>query len=310
MSARMIRMTLKTLANSTRYDSKGNVHAQKILCKALTHLSMTYPGFLGDGEDAISDPVAEIWSVIGNTNRVGSLSQVIHMLSNANTSTKNLLPLEAWRIFDRLIREWNEFCRQPQPTQRMMIFGLDKLLVQLMAYKELIEDSLFEEQGLVLYEIGARLERSQLLISKSRSMLTSVYDPFTEYEVLETLLGSCESMNAYRAHYRSSIELPHVSEFLLLDIQFPKSLISEVDKLLKALPQLPKFKNEIYLSRYEEPLFEAFSLLRLTRIEVLCELQTNEYIRENMDKLLSDVADKLIIASDELSKTYFAHYDE
>ena len=310
MSARMIRITLKSLANATRYDRQGNLMAQEILCDTLSHLCMTYPGFLGEGDEKVTDPMSEIWSVISQSDRVGSLYQALNMLSNANTNTKNLLPLESWRIFDRMMREWNEYTHDTSPQQRTMVSGLDSLLVNLMAYKALIEDSLFVEQGLVLYEIGAGLERAQLLIAKSRSMLTSVYEPFTEYEVLETLLGSSESLNAYRAHYHASIELEHVSEFMLLDIQFPKSLISEISHLLKLLPKLPKFKNDIYLSRYEEPLFEAFSFLRLSRIESLCALESDSVVRENMDTLLASVSEKLIVASDELSKTYFAHYDE
>lgn len=310
MSARMIRITLKSLANATRYDRQGNLQAQEILCDTLCHLSMTYPGFLGEGDEKVTDPVAEIWSVIAQSDRTGSLHQALNMLSNANTSTKNLLPLESWRIFDRLMREWSEYANDTMPQQRRMISGLDTLLVHLMAYKALIEDSLFVEQGLILYEIGAGLERAQLLIAKSRSMLTAVYEPFTEYEILETLLGSSESLNAYRAHYRASIELEHVSEFMLLDSQFPKSLISEISHLLKLLPKLPKFKHDIYLSRYEEPLFEAFSILRLSRIESLCALAPDSVVRENMDTLLASVSEKLIVASDELSKTYFAHYDE
>jgi len=308
MSARMVRLTLKSLANATRYETSNDATVQETLCKALTHLSMTYPGFLG--REKVSDPLEEIWSVMTDAHRIGSLSQVINMLLGASTSTRNLLPLESWRIQERLVREWNTFCRQSQPTQRKMIAGLDSLLVQLMAYKGLIEESLFAEQGLILYDIGARLERSGLLIAKARSMLTSVYDPFSEYEILETLLSSNESLNAYRAHYRSSITLPQVSEFLLLNIHFPKSLISEINQLLKVVPKLPKFKHTLYLNRYEEPLFEAFSLLRLSHREHLCAVKNNSVVRETMDELLSSVADKLIITSNELSKTYFAHYDE
>ncbi len=307
-SARMIRTTLKSLANATRYDRQGNSQVQDILCKALTHMSMTYPGFVG--ENPIIDPLGEIWSVIADGNRIGSLSQVMNMLSNANTSTKNVLTLESWRIFDRLMRDWKQFCSQPKPTSRIMIFGLDNLLVQLMAYQALIQDSLFEEQGLILYTIGGGIERSQLLISKARAMLTQVYEPMSEYEILETLLSSGESLNAYRAHYRTSIELPSVTEFLLLERKFPKSLISEIDRLLKELPRLPKYKHHIYLSQYEEPLFEAFSLLRLSRVENLCFRPANIFVREILDTLLSEVAERLIMASDELSKSYFAHNDE
>jgi hypothetical protein len=66
----------------------------------------------------------------------------------------------------------------------------------------------------------------------------------------------------------------------------------------------------MYLSRYEEPLFEAFSQLRLEKIDHLCQKQGGAFVRENMDVVLSNVADKLIIAAIELSKTYFSHYDE
>jgi hypothetical protein len=57
-------------------------------------------------------------------------------------------------------------------------------------------------------------------------------------------------------------------------------------------------------------LFEAFSDLRLSRIDSLCALAPDSVVRENMDFLLATISEKLILASDELSKTYFAHYDE
>jgi uncharacterized alpha-E superfamily protein len=310
VSTRMIRAALKSLANVTRYDRQGNAQAQRILLRALTHLSMTYPGFLEENGEAANNPMAEIWSIIASPDRVGSLSQVLSLLLGANTSTKNLLPLEGWRVHEHLMREWKSFCRQSQPPARIMIANLDKLLLNLMAYKALIEDGLFAEQGLTLYTLGGRIERSLLLVVKARAILTPLYDPATEYEVLETLLSTHESLNAYRAHYRSSIELAHVVEFLLLDMHSPKSLIREVYELQKELPKLPKFRHEIYLSRYEEPIFQAFSLLRLSHIENLCALEEGAFVRSSMDKMLSRVADKLILASDEVSKTYFAHYDE
>jgi uncharacterized alpha-E superfamily protein len=102
----------------------------------------------------------------------------------------------------------------------------------------------------------------------------------------------------------------NIIEFLILDINFPKSLISEIEGLMKILPQLPKFKNTTYLSRYEEPIFEAFSAIRLSKIETLAVLPENGYIRSELDALLSNLSDRLLSASSELSKTYFAHYDE
>jgi len=308
ITSRMIRTTLKYMTNASRYDHLSNAQTVEMLSKTLTHVTMTYPGFL-DENRAIS-PFEEIASVSFNSGRVGSLAQIITMLSNTNTYAKNLLPLEASRIYEHLGREWNQFCREENPHPRYMIHNIDKLLVQLMAYKELIQESLFADQGSILYEIGGRIERSQLLISKARSLLTPAYDGVSEYEVLETLLSTCESLNAYRARYRSSYEMRNVIEFLLLDINFPKSLISEIEGLMKLLPQLPKFKHAIYLTRYEEPIFEAFSMIRLSKLDDLCPLGDEEYIRSELDTLLSQLSSRLLLASGELSKTYFAHYDE
>ncbi|MFZ2890950.1 circularly permuted type 2 ATP-grasp protein [Sulfuricurvum sp.] len=308
ITSRMIRTTLKYMTNASRYDHVSNRQTVEMLSKTLTHVTMTYPGFLE--ENRVVSPFEEIASVSFNSGRVGSLAQIITMLSNTNTYAKNLLPLEASRIYEHLDREWNQFCCEENPHPRYMIHNIGKLLMQLMAYKELIQESLFADQGSILYEIGARIERSQLLISKARSLLTPAYDGVSEYEVLETLLSTCESLNAYRARYRSSYEMRNVIEFLLLDINFPKSLISEIDGLMKLLPQLPKFKHAIYLTRYEEPIFEAFSMIRLSKLDDLCLLGEEEYIRSELDTLLSQLSSRLLLASGELSKTYFAHYDE
>ncbi|MDD5717182.1 MAG: circularly permuted type 2 ATP-grasp protein [Sulfuricurvum sp.] len=308
LTARMIRTTLKYMTNASRYDQAANRQTKEMLSKALTHVTMTYPGFLD--ENFSLSVFEELASVSLNGSRVGSLAQILMMLSNTNTYAKNILPLEASRIFEKMSREWSHFCNEKKPSPRLMIHNLDQLLMQLMAYKELIQESLFADQGLALYEIGSRIERSQLLISKARALLTPVHDTLSEYEILETLLITCESLNAYRARYRSSYEMRNVIEFLLLDINFPKSLISEIDGLLKIFPQLPKFKNATYLSRYEEPIFEAFSMIRLSKIDLLSSLPGDKYIRDELDSLLSELSKRLLLASGELSKTYFAHYDE
>ncbi|MCI4406519.1 MAG: circularly permuted type 2 ATP-grasp protein [Sulfuricurvum sp.] len=308
ITARMIRSTLKFTTNASRFDHTSTSQTREMLTKALTHVTMTYPGFLDDEKSVLV--FEEIASISFDSSRVGSLAQILMMLSNTNTYAKSILPLEASRIFERMGREWNQFSAEEKPYPRFIIHNLDKLLMQLMAYKELIQESLFADQGSVLYEIGGRIERSLLLISKARALLTPAHDPLSEYEILETLLSTCESLNAYRARYRSSYEMRNIIEFLILDINFPKSLISEIEGLMKILPQLPKFKNTTYLSRYEEPIFEAFSAIRLSKIETLAVLPENGYIRSELDALLSNLSDRLLSASSELSKTYFAHYDE
>lgn len=307
--ARMIRFNLKSMLNINRYDDNTNAKkATRILNVALTHMSMTYPGFLVE-ENEIK-PINEIIDLIQNNNRVGTLSSTLNMLSNINTNVKNLLTMEAWRIFERMQKEWFIYNKRRIITNRDHINELDKLLIYLMAYKELIDESIFKEQGLILYDIGCKIEISQLLISKSRSLLTKKHDMILEYDVLDSMLNSYESYNSYRAYYKSSLDLENVLEFLLFNTKYPKSLIYILEELLSNLKDLPRDVKSSHLSTFEEPIFKSYSMLKLSSTEKLLILEGDEVIYKNLDKFLSQISDYLAQASEELTKTYFSHYNE
>lgn len=308
VSARLIRSVLKSITNTSRYEQRNGSVLTQMLTRSLTHVTMTYPGFLGDIPSSLT--FEEIWLVMSESRRIGSLSQSLAMLSGTNTATKNLLPLEAWRIHERMMGEWGRFCDENKPMPRYMVHTLDKLLTQLMAYKELIQESLFIDQGSLIYEIGSRIERSLLMIAKARSLLIPLMEPLEEYEILEVLLASCESLNAYRARYRTTYTIRNVIEFLLLDSRFPKSLIAEMDALAKLFPLLPKYQSNVHENPYEGALFEAYTMLRLSDLETLAASPEGEYVRNCLDQLLSLLSDKLMMVSNEFSKTYFAHYGE
>ena len=181
-TARMIRFNLKNMLNLNRYDDNNNSKkTNTILNLALTHLTMSYPGFLDDKNTL---PLKEIISLIRDKNRIGTLSFTLSMLSNLNASVKNLLAMEAWRIYEKMQKEWNSYTKKEFLTNKDHIGELDKLLIYLMAYRELIDESIFKEQGLILYDIGCKIEISQLLISKLRSLSTLKLDKLIEYDVL------------------------------------------------------------------------------------------------------------------------------
>jgi len=246
--------------------------------------------------------------VLKDTARTGSLSFTLSMLSGSNVSIKNLLGIEAWKLFDKLQWEWQTFCRATTRMNRTIVNEMDKLHINLLAYKELVEESMFREQGLVLYEIGYRIESVQMLISKARSLLCLRQEKETEYELLEALLNTCESFNAYRAHYKSALQLENVIEFLLLNPQYPKSLTYQTQKLLTDLKELPKSRT--HLTEYEAPIFQAYSRLKLSAADALVSTGKTDGVYTELDTLLGDLSGLFTKASDEFTKTYFSHYDE
>ena len=308
ITARMIRFDLKNMLNLNRYDDNTNSKkTNKILNIALTHLTMTYPGFLD--EDSVL-PLREIISLIRDKNRIGTLSFTLSMLSNLNTNVKNLLTMEAWRIYEKLQKEWNNYNKREIYSNKDHINELDKLLIYLMAYKELIDESIFKEQGLILYDIGSKIEISQLLISKLRSLFTQKLDKLIEYDVLDSMLNSYESYNSYRAYYKSSLALENVLDFLIFNTKYPKSLIYIINQLLSDLKELPKNINNSHLSSFEEPVFKVFSMITLTNTQKLLEIPENEYVYKELDEFLSIISNLLTQTSEELTKTYFSHYNE
>ncbi len=308
-TARMIRFNLKFMLNINRYDNpKNSKRITKILNSGLTHLTMCYPGFLD--EKIEQQPIKEIISLVKDRNRVGTLSFSLDLLSNLNTSIKNLLPIEAWRIFEKIQKDWNSYSKREILTQKEHVNELDKLLIYLMAYKELIDESIFKEQGFILFDIGYKLETSLLLISKLRSLLTLKLDGVIEYDVLDSILNSYESYNSYRAYYKSSLNIENVLDFLLFNMKYPKSLIYTIGQILKDFKELPKANTVIHLSNYEEPVFQAFSMIKLGKTSKLMETKEDEYIYKELDNFLYEVSNLLSRTSEELTKTFFSHYGD
>ena len=309
-TTRLIMHVIKKITNFYRYEVVTSKESQIILQNALTHMTMTYPGFLDQNNQKNLEifPMHEIISVIKDSNRVGSLSFTISMLSNANMNLKDLLAFESSKLFDKMLHEWNEFINKNNDSTLSVADHLDDLLIYMMAYKELVKESMFKEQGLIIYEIGYKIEVALLLISKARSMLCVKLDRFIGHDVLEGMLNSVESFNAYRAIYRSSLTLENVVDFLILNPQFPKSLLQITTQLLKEFKLLPKAKT--YLTSYEEPIQKAQKLLENIRLLDLMQTQENEGIYMKLDELLVTLSGLYMECSNEFSNTYFSHYDE
>lgn len=306
ITARFIRYLIKILSSFFRSENEVSKISQSILEKSLTHLTQTYPGFLK--KDFSGNKMEEIISVMIDSKRSGTLANAIMMLTNANLSVKNLLTIESWKLFDSLDKDWKNSIYKTNQSSMNMLAELDKLMINLLAYRGLVQESIFKDQGLILYEIGSKIEGAQLLISKIRSMLCVRLDKTVQNDLLEALMASCESFNAYRSQYKSSINQHDVINFMVLNPQYPKSLNYITHDLLRDLAQLPKSKN--ILASYEEPISKSALLLEQASTITLLDIDETSIVYNNLENLLSQISGYFIQAADELSKTYFSHYDE
>ena len=80
--------------------------------------------------------------------------------------------------------------------------------------------------------------------------------------------------------------------------------------MLSDLKELPRNINNSHLSNFEEPVFKVFSMITLTNTQKLLESDDEEYVYTHLDEFLSTISNLLTETSEELTKTYFSHYNE
>ncbi len=311
INARFLRMVLKQMLSVQNKNEKPNSEKLRVLFQTVTQLTGTYPGFLEKGkhdEDAMEDPLKEMLSVLLDKNREGSLAHTLQRFGNSYYSIRNLWSSDMWRVFENIQKIWKTLEEDPEKTINKIIKVLNQLITRLIAFMGLIEESITVQQGLLLYFIGLQLEQSMLSITKCRALLTVKYDEQVEYELLEALLVSHESLNIYRYSYRSYIRLEHVIDLVLLDLEYPRSLTFQLNRVQKDIARLPHSNNSDRLTDYQKYVFEAFSKLRLSSSEDLIKTQSKEdAFRKDLDDLFAHLGDLIFNTSQSISNTYFNH---
>ncbi|MGS0528048.1 alpha-E domain-containing protein [Zobellia nedashkovskayae] len=253
-------------------------------------------------------PYKEILSVILDKDRSGSLAHTISMFSNSYYSIRNLWSSDMWRVFENIQKIWRNFEEDSDRSINKIIKVLNQLITRLIAFMGLIEESIMVQQGLLLYFIGLQLEQSTLTITKCRSLLSIKYDEQVEYELLEYLLVSHESLNIYRHSYRSYIQIEHVIDLIMLDLEYSRSLTYMFNRIQKDISKLPHSDSMHHLVDYQKYIFEGFSKLRLANSMDLVKSESkDDVVRKDLDNLLEELSDLLYETSQSISKTYFDH---
>ena len=314
INARFIRMVMRQMALVQNRNEKPDSEKLKVLFKAVTHLTGTYPGFVEkteDGKLAMENPLEEMLSVILDKERPGSLAHTIAMFSNSYYAIRNLWSADMWRVFENIQKLWHAFEKSEDRSINRILKVLNQVITRLIAFMGLIEESIMVQQGLLLYFIGLQLEQSMLTITNCRSLLTIKYDQQIEYELLEYLLTSHESLNIYRYSYRSHIQLEHVLDLVLLDLDYPRSLTFMMNRIRKDIARLPHSKKDNHLSKYEKLVFDAFSKLRLAESFNLIKTKSeSDFVRQDLETLLEQLSELLYQTSQSISNTYFNHTDK
>lgn len=307
VTARYLRMVLNQMASVQFNHRKSESESLKILFQSVTNITSTFPGFTGENEEnAMRNPLKEIESVIIDGARIGSFAQTFSSFNYSYYSLRNLWSRDMWRVFDGIQKLWQNLINEKQHTIPVLVKFFDRIITRLIAFMSLTEESILVKQGLLLYFIGLQMEEAFTTIAKFRSLIIVQYNQELEYEILESLLSSHESLNIYRYSYKSYLSLENVISLILLDKEYAKSLTYQIKRLKKDIDQLPNNTKNIF-TECQENIFKVLDKIKSVSVEDLVKVDADSNMRLQLDSLLEELSDLLHETSLSISNSYFNH---
>ncbi|MGC1205815.1 MAG: circularly permuted type 2 ATP-grasp protein, partial [Flavobacteriaceae bacterium] len=308
ITSRLLRMSLNRMNNLNYSNNKTEAESLNYIFEAITTITHTLPGFVGKGKEALfANPLKELNSLVLDEKRIGSLAQTLVSFTNSYYSLRNLWSKDMWRVFDGIKKLWNKYDKTKEYPATILVKLLDNIITRLIAFMGLIEESILVDQGLLLYFIGLQMEQASLTIAKCRALLVVKNEEPLEYELLEALLTSHESLNIYRYSYRSYLSIENVLNLIILDKKYARSLTYQLARIQKDINQLPHNHSVNVLSECQAIISEANISIQNLNIDTLMQLNEDDTLRENLEVTLSELSDLLHKTSLSISDTYFNH---
>ena len=284
------------------------------LLRAVTHITETYPGFIGDGaEERLADPGDELMSIFLDRQRGGSLAFNLNGLLYAARSVRDRISPDIWRVFNEIdegLQQLQAKSRFSGPQSQILNSALDTLndlLTTFAAFSGLAIDSMIHGQGWKFLMIGRRLERAQQQIPLVRTTMGNAMGD--EGMVLERLLYICDSLMTYRSRYRTNVQVQPTLELLLQDESNPRALSYQLKHLHDDIRDLPRQDRALGYKILEQRLaLEALSQVRLADSAELAEI--DDGLRPHLDQLLVRLSRLLPQLSDALTNSYFSHAEQ
>jgi uncharacterized circularly permuted ATP-grasp superfamily protein/uncharacterized alpha-E superfamily protein len=303
---RLLRTVGDRLADFHGSANDAGIDAVHALLAALTRTTATYPGFVGDGAaERLAAPAPELLELVVADRRPGTLAHSVRSLRDAAYSVRDQLSRDTWLVIGPLERAIAELHRPVEDPQAYVQAALQQVMQSLLALGGLGIESMVRDAGWRFMDAGRRLERAIGLAALLRATVTETRGTAVDSLVLESVLGTAESIITYRFRYRSHAQIETVLDLLLLDAGNPRSLIYQLDRLAEDLNALPS-PADARLRPEQRLVLEAHTALRLTDPAALAA-SSSDGGRPELDAFLSSMLDTLTRVGAAVDDAHFLH---
>lgn len=175
-------------------------------------------------------------------NRVSLLSSLAMARENART-TRDLLPNEAWRAINELHLYAGD--RLPALAKGQGARVPAEIVSQCHEITGILEGTMSHGPAHQFVRLGRSLERADMttrMIDVAAAIMMTGRDELQLYAngIWRAVLRALSAFQMYRQYVRRRITGTDVLQFLLLDKQFPRSVMFCVDQLARAADALPR----------------------------------------------------------------------
>ena len=238
-------------------------------------------------------PVAQVArKALSETELPGGVGTILARFRDAGLTLRDRVTPDFWRIVSR-----------PLPSLESHRSGAllrvaRELIERLSALSGMLAENFNRGPSWRFIELGRRLERA-LAICTTIEML-GLIGPGTadQSEALGVLLDLSDSQITYRARYLTGPRRDPVLDILLLDPDYPRSLMFQINTICDHIAALPSLNEDLMP---EAPLLEARAIQGPLRAVTIEDFDAD---------LLKDTEVRLLALSDTIAARYFLQYEK
>jgi uncharacterized circularly permuted ATP-grasp superfamily protein/uncharacterized alpha-E superfamily protein len=285
-----------------RRDADGS-ECLPVLLGALEWVAGSEVPGQGSADDAVAQAPHTLLSLTADRLRTGSLAQSVEGLGLAARAVRDQMSNDTWMVLGAVERSLARHAESPRAGRPADDTALaetqQRTLAGMLALSGMAAESMVQDAGWTMMDIGKRIERGLALTALLQATLTRRRSPAAEQTITDSILVACECSVIYRRRNLGQASVAAVAELLLFDGGNPRSLVYQLDRLRSGLRSLPGASGS---SRPERLVEEISTRLRRLDPEEL-EHADDAGRRTELDGLLGGMYTALRELSDVITAT-------
>jgi len=308
-TVRMLRLLIDRFTEFSIYPDSNNKKIVTRLVDATVNQAIIYPFQayqFKDNEHMSYIPREIAANMLFDKDLAGSLLNTLNSVVYNALQIRDLLSSDSWRIIDDIRDEIRRIERLPAAVStRVMQTTADRVIGYLMAFNGSTSDSMSNSNGWFMLDIGRRVERSTQLLHVTQALLTDEMSESEQLNMLEAVLFSQVSLITHKRRYRMYQSIETGLELLLLDAEYPRSLLFQIEQLETLCKQLPDKSASGQLGPHHKVLLKMRTICHLSEKKQLAQLTQGQ--RLDLVELMQSVDHSIEQFSDMLMLQYFSH---